>query len=167
MGAVAHASLWSGVAASWIDLHPSQTDNSYALSIDQGLQAGFTITNNVSHASFWNGSAESWVDLHALLPDNYTTSSARSVWSDATSTYIAGSAFNAQTNRTEALLWKRPVPRTCIADFNLDGGVDGSDLESFFTLWETGSPDADVNLDGGTDGQDIEFFILKWETGAC
>ncbi|MBL9000442.1 MAG: hypothetical protein JNK25_04830 [Phycisphaerae bacterium] len=53
----------------------------------------------------------------------------------------------------------------CFADFNGDGGVDGADVEAFFTAWEAGSPAADVNLDGGTDGGDVEAFFNSWENG--
>jgi hypothetical protein len=53
----------------------------------------------------------------------------------------------------------------CVGDFNQDGGVDGSDVESFFLLWEDGSGNADVNADGGVDGQDVEFFFTRWSAG--
>ena len=53
----------------------------------------------------------------------------------------------------------------CIGDFNQDGGVDGSDIESFFLQWEAGEPAADVNQDGGIDGGDIETFFIAWEAG--
>lgn len=58
-----------------------------------------------------------------------------------------------------------PLTRICLADFNCDGGADGSDIESFFVIWETGNPAADVNLDGGVDGADVETFIVAWEGG--
>lgn len=51
----------------------------------------------------------------------------------------------------------------CIADWNADGGVDGSDVQAFFADWETG--DADVNEDGGTDGSDVQAFFTFWEAG--
>jgi hypothetical protein len=53
----------------------------------------------------------------------------------------------------------------CIGDFNCDGGVDGADVESFFTVWEQGQAQADVNLDGGVDGGDIEYFFVRWAAG--
>jgi subtilisin-like proprotein convertase family protein len=55
----------------------------------------------------------------------------------------------------------------CAADFNEDGGVDGQDVEAFFTVWETGEACGDVNEDGGVDGGDIEFFFTLWEQGGC
>jgi hypothetical protein len=51
------------------------------------------------------------------------------------------------------------------ADFNLDGGVDGADVEAFFTAWSMGATFADFNLDGGVDGADVEAFFRAWELG--
>jgi Matrixin/PKD domain len=55
----------------------------------------------------------------------------------------------------------------CFADYNLDGGVDGSDIDSFFTDWQQGNAAADANSDGGVDGADIEAFFLVWAAGGC
>lgn len=55
----------------------------------------------------------------------------------------------------------------CPADFNLDGGVDGSDLASFFQTWAAGVCSADVNQDGGVDGSDVETFLVAWQAGGC
>jgi hypothetical protein len=56
---------------------------------------------------------------------------------------------------------------TCPADFNQDGGIDGTDVEAFFAAWEAGLDTADVNTDGGIDGSDVEFFFAAWEAGGC
>ncbi|MBS0198466.1 MAG: hypothetical protein JSR77_17075 [Planctomycetes bacterium] len=55
----------------------------------------------------------------------------------------------------------------CPADFNQDGGIDGTDVEAFFAAWEGGDASADVNLDGGIDGTDVEAFFAAWESGGC
>ncbi len=55
----------------------------------------------------------------------------------------------------------------CSADFNQDGGVDGADIEAFFTAWVSGDSAADVNQDGGVDGSDVESFIVPWSNGGC
>jgi len=60
-----------------------------------------------------------------------------------------------------------PACPPCAADFNQDGGVDGGDIEGFFTSWESGDSCGDTNLDGGVDGGDIEAFFLVWEAGGC
>ncbi len=58
------------------------------------------------------------------------------------------------------------APR-CPADYNLDGGVDGGDVESFFLDWEAGEVGADVNADGGVDGGDLTAFFSAWQAGGC
>ncbi|MBS0197449.1 MAG: immunoglobulin domain-containing protein [Planctomycetes bacterium] len=55
----------------------------------------------------------------------------------------------------------------CPADFNQDGGIDGSDVDAFFNRWEAGSCDADANQDGGIDGADVDTFFAAWEAGGC
>jgi hypothetical protein len=55
----------------------------------------------------------------------------------------------------------------CPADFNQDGGIDGTDVEVFFLAWETGACDSDINADGGIDGTDVESFFILWEAGGC
>jgi hypothetical protein len=49
-----------------------------------------------------------------------------------------------------------------VGDFNVDGGVDGQDIEAFILAWEAGGRSADVNCDGGIDGGDIEAFFRCW-----
>jgi hypothetical protein len=54
----------------------------------------------------------------------------------------------------------------CPADFNGDGGVDGTDVEAFFSQWEAGHCDADTNADGGVDGADVEsFWVFRLSSG--
>ena len=55
----------------------------------------------------------------------------------------------------------------CPADFNQDGGIDGSDVDAFFASWESGDAAADVNRDGGVDGSDVGVFFSLWEAGGC
>jgi hypothetical protein len=59
-----HASLWSGAAASWVDLHPTGYANSYAYGVSDGQQVGFANGAGTDHAGLWNGSAASWVNLN-------------------------------------------------------------------------------------------------------
>ncbi|MBS0196427.1 MAG: hypothetical protein JSR77_06690 [Planctomycetes bacterium] len=77
-----------------------------------------------------------------------------------------------------ATFWQVPFTRTellavdlccppCPADYNEDGGVDGSDVGAFFADWEIARPCADVNRDGGVDGSDVGTFYIYWEAGGC
>jgi hypothetical protein len=55
----------------------------------------------------------------------------------------------------------------CPADFNQDGGIDGADVDAFFSAWENADAAADVNADGGIDGTDVQTFFAVWEAGGC
>ncbi|MFZ4431459.1 MAG: immunoglobulin domain-containing protein, partial [Phycisphaerales bacterium] len=55
----------------------------------------------------------------------------------------------------------------CVADYNLDGGVDSEDITSFFDAWERSQSCADVNQDGGIDFGDATDFFAAWENGGC
>ena len=55
----------------------------------------------------------------------------------------------------------------CFADYNLDGGVDGGDVDSYFVDWAAGDSDADANSDGGIDGSDLAAFFTEWVNGGC
>lgn len=55
----------------------------------------------------------------------------------------------------------------CDGDFNIDGGIDGSDVDAFFADWQQGLPSADINDDGGVDGADVTVFLQRWEQAAC
>ena len=55
----------------------------------------------------------------------------------------------------------------CAADYDLSGGVDGSDVEAFFIDWSGSAPCADVDQSGGVDGSDVEAFFIIWGAGGC
>jgi hypothetical protein len=55
----------------------------------------------------------------------------------------------------------------CAADYNVDGGVDGGDVEAFFIDWSNAAGCSDVNIDGGVDGGDVEAFFTVWSAGGC
>jgi hypothetical protein len=73
-----HASLWSGTAASWVDLHPIGFEGgSIAYGTDGEQQVGEILISHVQqHASLWSGTAASWVDLN---PAGCTSSGARAI----------------------------------------------------------------------------------------
>jgi hypothetical protein len=60
------AGLWTGTAASWVDLHPAAAGgaSSLAVDVDGGQQVGFAFVGQGYRASLWTGTASSWVDLH-------------------------------------------------------------------------------------------------------
>jgi hypothetical protein len=70
-GLLLHASLWSGSAASWVDLHPPGAMQSVANAVANGQQGGWSCCfppvvsggGVVNHPVLWNGTAASWTDL--------------------------------------------------------------------------------------------------------
>ncbi|HYE61135.1 MAG TPA: hypothetical protein VD997_03995 [Phycisphaerales bacterium] len=105
-----HAALWSGSAASFLSLTPAGAFGSSARGVFNGVQVGTASFPDAQRAGLWRGTAASWEDLHQYLPAGYSSSAANSIWSDGTTTYIAGSAFNPATARNEAMLWTYTVP---------------------------------------------------------
>ena len=179
---VRRASLWSGTAASWVDLSPAGASESFVWDMSHSYQVGVAYVDGVGHAGLWSGTSESWVDLHLFLPAEFTGSSAYGVWSDDTHVHVTGGAFNAVTNRSEAIMWTRLLPSACIADVDNDGDFvngltrDGAvtieDLLSFLVGFEASNVLAD--LDNGTstgtpdnavDISDLLYFLARFEAG--
>jgi hypothetical protein len=64
-----HAALWTGSAASLVDLNPAGAGSSEAFGVHNGQQVG-RAQFVTSHASMWTGSAASWVDLNPSVADH-------------------------------------------------------------------------------------------------
>jgi hypothetical protein len=62
-----HASLWSGTAESFVDLHPIGYSDSFANGVSGDYQVGYGYREEASrmkgHALLWNGSATKYLDL--------------------------------------------------------------------------------------------------------
>lgn len=87
-------------------------------------------------------------------------------WYQANNTdrnHLVEAAYDALSSRELTTLLRPP----CIADFNVDGGIDGADLAAFFEAWQAGDFLADVNQDGGVDGGDAAAFMAAWTAGGC
>ena len=93
LSGVSRASLWSGTAASWVDLHPTGTSSSYAWAIHEGWQVGYAQFGTTDHASLWSGTAASWEDLSLLLVGSWGNSRAMTVSSDGTWLYVIDNAW--------------------------------------------------------------------------
>jgi len=66
-----HAGLWSGTAASFVDLQPLGVDSTYLYGMNAAQQVGYSVSGANLHAFLTNGSAASFVDLH---PAGYASS---------------------------------------------------------------------------------------------
>ena len=106
-----HASLWSGSAASWTDLHPAGAYFSYAYGVSGGWQVGYADTARGQKACLWRGTAESWVDLHALLPPGvYGHCRATNIAVSGNDMWITGWAMDDSKDYPEAMLWHNVIP---------------------------------------------------------
>jgi hypothetical protein len=85
-------------------------------------------------------------------------------WFEGREGYVAGQADGRAYALPFILRGTIPAP-TCPADINQDGGIDGSDIEAFFSFWEAGDTRGDFNHDGGIDGSDVESVFAAWEGG--
>ncbi len=133
MDGIDRASLWSGTAASWVDLTPTGATRfarSRAFGVQGGQQVGYATVGDHERASLWRGTAGSWVDLHAFLSTSFTVSYAYGISHDQGATYIVGTGFNSTLGHYEALMWVLPVnvPPTSFQVFR--GVLESGDLSS-------------------------------------
>jgi hypothetical protein len=109
-----NALLWTGAAASLINLNPAGYQLSEAIDTNGVTEVGFanvTVTS-APDAVAWNGTASSYVNLQSFLPSDLTSSIAFTV--DASGN-IFGAAFDTN-NGTYAIEWS-PVPEPSAAMF--------------------------------------------------
>jgi hypothetical protein len=129
-GDQSHALLWSGTAASVVDLNPAGFRSSWASDVSGGIQVGYgsgPATFEQQHALLWNGTAASAVDLHSYMSSDFTGSIASGIAADGT---IVGTAFGHVDCGDCAVLWT-PVPDPIPGDYNQNGTVDAAD----YTVW--------------------------------
>ncbi|MBS0198428.1 MAG: VCBS repeat-containing protein [Planctomycetes bacterium] len=109
----------------------------------------------------WGAAANSGQGTLQLQPDPMTYQVAGDVRFRCVVSNYCGSVTSASALLTVCACL------VCPADFNQDGGIDGTDVSAFFDRWEVGHCDADVNGDGGVDGADVDRFFAAWEGGGC
>ena len=143
-----HALLWSGSAASAVDLHPAGFDYSYARGISGGSQVGdgFEATSSQNHALLWSGSAASAVDLHPA-GFNYSSAQAVSGGFQVGSGEVAGGNFH-------GLLWAGSAGS--VVDLH-PTGFDDSFASGIFGSFQVGS---------GTESTTLESHALLWSGSA-
>ena len=79
---VSHALLWTGSAASVVDLNPSDKVGSFANAVRNGVQVGQFYNLNLTNiymACVWKGTAASMVNLDALIPFDHMGSLASAI----------------------------------------------------------------------------------------
>jgi hypothetical protein len=79
---VAHALIWTGSAASVVDVNPSDSQGSIIYAVRNGKQAGFYSDNSDPDrhkACVWSGTAASMVDIDHLIPASHDYSTAYAI----------------------------------------------------------------------------------------
>src|SRR5262249_18147182 len=105
-----HAGMWSGTAASWVDLNPAGSNYSAIEAMIGTVQAGWDDDpSGTTHAGVWNGTAGSFEDLSLLLPGSWGNTEATGIWSDASKLYVSGWGLSHQDFDYHALLCTRPI----------------------------------------------------------
>jgi hypothetical protein len=153
VGGIIRASIWSGAAASRVDLHPSSaTGGSTVLGLSQSLnkQLGYTVVSGVTNAALWTGSSASYQNIH---PPGAGRSEARAI-----DINIVGIATYGGENH--AMMWAGASPSTFV-DLNPAGAVRSvaNDIDNNYTVgsatfsgsprasfWATGSSAAWIDL---------------------
>lgn len=140
--------------------------------VTEGESAAFAI----SYTGISNGTTFRWYRDGNPLFDGAEISGAASQTLTVNNVTLADSGAGFQCALSDqcgtffsdpGILTVNPGCPPCPADFNLDGGVDGSDVAVFFEAWSAADPCADVNLDGGIDGADVDYFFPIWSSGGC
>jgi uncharacterized repeat protein (TIGR01451 family) len=102
-GGHSHALLWTGDAASMVDLHPAGFNSSAALGVSGGQQVGSaTDHSGTEHALLWAGNAGSVVDLS---PAGLALSRANGVAGGQQVGFTALSRLNIVFGATHAIVW--------------------------------------------------------------
>lgn len=163
------AMLWAGSPLVPIDLTPPGAQDSWAQGIWRGQQVGYSRQNQGSRAILWNGSPTSTTDLHTFLPNGFTSSNARGIWSDYSMTYVVGWGVNSTNGRTEAILWSR---QSCWPDLTHNEVVDDDDFAQFIIAYDTMiCPEklclSDFNDDGLVDDADFQLFVVAYDALLC
>jgi hypothetical protein len=122
--------MWTGSAASAIDLHPAGYTSSQARATNGVQQAGFGWVNNAAqiprrHALVWSGSAASVVDLNQFMPLGFTDAAATGI--DAAGN-VVGWAVKGSANgtaSTHAVMW---TPSEAAPNFSQGVGLSQSSV---------------------------------------
>jgi hypothetical protein len=131
---------------------------------------GSTLTLNVSHIG---GTAFLWRKDGQPIDPAVNPTSVTSTLEIVTEGGISAGVYDVIVSNACNTTTSAPVYVTlcaclsCPADFNQDGGIDGSDVTEFFVAWSSGGCDGDTNADGGVDGSDVTTFFEAWVNAGC
>ncbi len=161
------ACLWTGTAASYVDLHPANAGHSWLYDVYNGVQAGAVATSGVQYAALCRGTPDSWEYLPSPETPGGTWSllTAAGVWMDDERTVVVGSGQYKAGSPPQALMWTRWNKPVCLPDCDQSGELDIDDFICFQTLYAIGDPKADCDQSGGLDINDFICFQTAYAIG--
>jgi hypothetical protein len=167
---ISHASLWSGTAASWVDLHPAGASSSGASAIYGGQQGGSVFFGGAAHASLWSGTAASWVDLNPpgsvysgiqSMHGGQQGGFAQFVWTESRAALWTGTAASWVDIHPAAATWSLVYGQDAVQQVGA-AGVGGVSHPS---LWQ-GSAASWVDLyPAGANGWSAAFAVADGQQG--
>ena len=123
IGGVLRAVTWSGSFASFVDLNPTGAAESIVYATNGTQHAGYASLGGVVQAGIWSGTASSWEALPLPLTASWDFTVTNSIWSDATTLYVAGYGANSGTSNEKAFLSTRANPTPGAASVLALGGL--------------------------------------------
>lgn len=175
-GPVQHAAMWSGSAATFVDLQPPGVSRSSISGAGDGQQVGVAYYGDSAHPGLWSDSVDSYVDLN---PGGASGSSVNgcagglqvggafghaAIWSGT-----AGSYYDLHTHSMPAEYASSTANDIYV---NADGTIRivGSAYNSTAQrteaiLWIGGHRAADLNNDGVVNVSDLFMLLASW--GNC
>jgi hypothetical protein len=151
-----NAALWTGSAASWVNLNPPPTlgynHSSVAYGVGEGQQVGYVVAvGGVISAALWTGSAATWVNLHPPGTYNSTAFGAGGGQQVGLVRPVAGGVLVASVWTGSAATWVNLHPAGAFSSLAADA-AGGQQVGHFVTggghraaLW-TGSAASLVDL---------------------
>jgi hypothetical protein len=103
------AAMWSGTAASMVNLGPSGATSSSLRAAIGNYQVGGAVFELNRHAGLWSGTAASFVDLHTSLGLGFKGSEALGISASGNALLISGTAHDDE-GYVHAVLWTITVP---------------------------------------------------------
>ena len=108
----AHACIWHGTAASYIDLNPSFAGISQVNAVLGDVAVGLyrnppPINDQMDQACMWNGSSSKFLNLKDVLPSTFGSCQATSITAEPGGYAVAGWAYS--NLQYHAILWHVPA----------------------------------------------------------
>lgn len=119
---------------------------------------------SASNLARWDG--QQWWDVGADLKQrNGTRGTAYSLAPGSRTLAISGTFETAGEHVAAGFVELQRIEGTCAIDLNCDWGIDGSDVEAFFVLYEADNLRADLDDSGDLSTDDIVAFFTAFANG--